>query len=115
LIGYCDGVEPICIGESNEHVSSREDVQVIVAIALDLRRVPNRILFTNRNHCFNENIGVCLGVVIGGPECLPATGIAPSIEVLLGSIVDDGDSLGHQNECEGIEVLGTLAFVSVEE
>jgi len=91
--------------ESDKSVTTGEGVELIVRVALGELIVPHRLALTCSDGCLEELVELRVGVEIAGPERLTVLRVVATVEALLGTVVDNGDTRGEQGEDKGIAIL----------
>jgi len=93
------------VGGDDKGLATSEGVELIVLPALNELVVPDGLLLTSTNGDVEELVEFGVGVVVAVPERLAVLGIIATVEALLGTVVDDGDTGGEEGEHESITIL----------
>jgi hypothetical protein len=88
------GVSAVIVGGGNENVASGEGVETIVCPSFDLVKVPKRLVFSDLIELRDEFVGVRVSIH-ASPEGFSVVRVVSTIEILLGSVVNDWDTLGE--------------------
>ena len=82
----------VIVGKSNEHIATSESIERVITPALDVRIVPNLIIFSHIDESFNIGIERIVRVK-GSPERFTVGWIISSLESLLRTVINDGNTL----------------------
>jgi hypothetical protein len=113
LVGHSSLDSSINISESDQEVSSREGIEVVVNVSLNVLLIPNFVSFSSINKSFDEIILRAFGVHVS-PERFSVSWVTSTSIVLFTAIVDNGDTSGCDGEDESIFEPLSVA-VTIEE
>ena len=98
------------VGQSDEELTTREGIEVVVDVSLDLLLVPDSTglsLSVNSGDSLVE-VSVCLHVL---PERLSVVGVVAASVVLLRAVIGEGDSAS--SEGENLSLLQAVGVVTI--
>lgn len=87
----------IVVGKCDQYITSCECIEGVVTPTFDVRVVPYLIILSHSHKSLNIGIKRVVWVK-GSPKRLTISGIITSFEALLGTIVNDRDSLRINNK-----------------
>lgn len=93
------------ISEDNKSRPSSESIEDIVLPSLDLLVGPDLSLLSVVDRCSKELVNISLGVIARGPQSLTIRGVSTTMEALLGTVVNDGDTLCKESPGKCVLVL----------
>lgn len=101
MVSHLEVLGAVRVGQTNKEFASRERVKVVVGVSLDPLLVPDLGLFTLSVYLCDNLIEVRLGIH-SLPERLTVLGVVTTAIVLLGAIVDEGDTTTGQGEYNSV-------------
>ena len=92
----------LIVGEHNQSVSSSECVEIVLSVSLHLGLVEPLLALANRVDGLNEFVNLCVGVKPCWPERLSVIWIVAAVELLLGTVVHNGNTFAGEDIGQGV-------------
>jgi len=100
----CTSVITLICG-NDKGITTSECIEFIILPAFHKLVVPDSFLLTSFDGSLKELIKLGFGVVIAVPKRLTILGVVTTVEALLRTVVDDGNTSGEKGKDESVAIL----------